>query len=295
MAQASKRVNVGRLSIDVLVLSGASLVLVGLLTPWDKGSPVPYAPGDDTASARAAELTAQGYTSGSVTVFEGRVSAIQPDLVNGLADPDYTVTLSSGAPGIYVVEEMDSPPPPVLTIGEFVRAWSVPFVDVSGDTRMFAARLEAGGSRWMTGYFATPILFEGGSAPAVLALALGGVPGGLAAVIASLALSYRRSVLTSPTRRRAVDHFALGCAALSILACAAWFESVRYTGSLTVLTLLLPVLPIVALIAGIASVATRKPGDRLWPSLVGITLWAVLLVTFAGIAALNMCTRYLPC
>jgi hypothetical protein len=114
-------------------------------------------------------------------------------------------------------------------------------------------------------------------------------------VMAGLALSYRRSVLTSPKRRRAVDHFVLGGASLSILACAAWFESVRYTGSLTALTLLLPVLPIVALIAGIGSVATRKPGDRLWPSLVGIVLWAVLLVIFAVIIALNMCTRYLPC
>lgn len=272
----------------VLVIAGAGLVLAGLFAPWDKGSGVPYAPGDNTSSARTAELTSRGYTSGSVTVYEGRVSVVRPDVQPGIVNPNYTVTLSSGAPDIYLLQEMDSPPPPALSIGENIRVWSVIGEDADGATRVFAVRLEAGGVRWVTDYFGTPVTFQGGSNPVLAALALGGVPGGMAVVMAGLAVPCRRSILTSNKHWRRVDLFNLAFTALSILTFAVWFEVVRYTGteSLPAITLLLPVLPITGIITGIAGVATRKPQDRLWPSLVGIIPGALMLLAAAAFAAL---------
>jgi hypothetical protein len=146
--------------------------------------------------------------------------------------------------------------------------------------------MEAGGGRWLPGNFTTPILYEGGSAPAITALAIGGAPGGLALGAAGFGVLARGQVMKQPGRWRGVDHVSLWSPIVGVVVIAAWLELGRYNGQSAAIGSmgLVAVPPLVGLAAGIIALFSRPRGGMVWPSMVGIVPGALM-----GLAVLGSC------
>jgi len=292
---ASRKARIPAVYATVLIVLGTVLVIAGLLTPRTTGTPVPYAPGEEAPSAQADAKSAHGYTSDIVTVYEGAVAGIDFDVhgdgPGATKGPSYHVSLASGAPALYALQDIDDSEPPVLAVGEVVRVWTVIDQDASGVQQRFVVRMDAHGARWVSGTnrYRMPTKAEGGSPPAVAALALGGAPAGAVVVLCGVALLYRRTVFGKPLRT--VDHVAVWGSLLAIPAAAGWFELVHANPQdVSVATGLVPLvllLPAVGFVAGVWAAFTRKSGNPAWPSVIGILPGAVLLIgTVLGTAIL---------
>lgn len=267
---------------------GALLLVTGLFVTASPGNAIPYAPGDDSATARAAARTSHGYTSQGVTVYEGSAATITLDENQS---GNYHLTLASGTPPLYAQRQISSPTPPSVSVGQNVRVWTVTDVDARGDRQNFIVRMEVGSTRWLSGYFSTPTFNEGGSGPAETALALGGVPVGLLVGAAVLAVIVRRQVSKSPARWRLSDHISIWSPAAAVVLFAFWHEYASYADANAALPLipLIALALIVGLIAGSSGLARRTPGTVLWPSLVGIVPGICLLLVL-GVFGLALCS-----
>ena len=275
-----------------LVVVGAAVFLVAVLTPWHRGSAVPYAPGEDQTAARAAARTATGYTSGIVTVYEGAVAAIVPDISGTTPDGSYHLVLASYAPALYALQDLGDPLPPVLHPGDAVRAWSVEDIDASGAPQHFVVRLDAPAGRWLSGLnrYVLPIDYRGGSPAAVTVLVFGGPSGGALVALAGLGLLWRRGGRAWSLRPS--ELVAVAATLLAVPVALAWISYARYTGSerlggpMAVLPLVF-LLPAAGLVFGVVALATGTGGRRWLPALVGIVpAAAILLLVAAGAAVI---------
>lgn len=281
-----------------LIAVGICLIIGRAIT----GDPIPYAPGDETSSARAVARTSTGYKADSMTVYEGQVSAIRviplagPDSHGVINFPYGLVSLTSGAPEIRVQGSYRQPLPS-LSVGEVVRIWTTSYdgwdLDSHTSYRTTSAwRVDTARSRWSaSGYIpaSVPRHYEGGFGPVKTAIYFGGVPIGLLVGFVGFLLLYRSAIQVSAGRSRTVDTVAVLCGAWAVFVIC---FGIVLINSLFIFTLLFvsAALGISGLIAGVIGLLTRKKGQLWWPSAAGAVA-GLASVAFAAFIVMEFATH----